>query len=111
MLGMKQLKPSDVTETSDGRFQKPVTRYTPTGETFQINTYVCERCWEPIPSYIDAPSGYVSCDSARKLRMTQIDGHGAIEARAKIVCYDCMKADYEEMYGGGFCESSHEIRG
>lgn len=110
MLGVKQLRPADVVERSDGRFTRPFTRYQPDGTPYEAQIPVCERCWEPIPNYEHAPSGYVSCDSARKLRQTMIDGRAAIEAPQKIVCYDCMREDYLDMHGGGFCESPHAIR-
>jgi len=98
-LGVKTLRPADVAEQSDGVCRRPVVRYHPDGTTYDEMKLCCERCWEPVPAYTDAPYGYVSPASNSKLHFGSAEGHGAIEARAKIVCYDCYKADALDTVG------------
>lgn len=109
MLGVKSLRPPDVVEqASDGVCKRPRIRYRPDGETYSDMVMCCERCWEPIPPYVDAPYGYVSPDSARKLRNSTVEGKGGIEALQKIVCYECYKQDALDMFGV-FADFPHRV--
>lgn len=92
-LGVKVFRPDDAREDGNGLWTRPVTRYHPDGKTYESMQPCCERCWEPMPAYVGSPYGFVSADSARKLRHTMNDGRGVIEARPKCVCYECLKAD------------------
>lgn len=109
MLGVKSLRPSDVVEQSDGTCKRPVTRYTPKGDSYQALVSCCERCWEEIPIYVDAPSGWVSPASNSKLRQGTAEGKAAVEALQKVVCYECYKQDALDMFGV-FDDFPHEVK-
>lgn len=108
-LGEKALRPADAVEQGDGTFRRPVPRFTPTGDPYTVLLPCCERCWEQIPVYIDAPNGYVSPASRSKLHVGSAEGRSAIEARQKVVCYDCYKADALDEHGV-FDDFPHAIR-
>lgn len=109
MLGEKSLRPADVQEQSDGVCRRPVVRYAPDGKPYNEMKLCCERCWEPVPAYVDAPHGYVSPASNSKLHFGSAEGRGAIEARQKIVCYDCYAADARDLYGA-FDDFPHTVK-
>lgn len=108
-LGVKALRPADVHEQSDGVCRRPIVRYHPSGERYTEMTLCCERCWEPIPAYVDAPNGYVSPDSGRKLRVGTAENHAAVQALQKVVCYDCYRADALDTFGV-FADFPHAVR-
>jgi hypothetical protein len=108
-LGEKALRPSNAIEQPDGTFRRPVVRYRPDGTKYEELLPCCERCWEPVPYYIDAPNGWVSPDSSRKLRQGTAEGKAAVEARQKVVCYDCYKADALDCFGV-FDDFPHAVR-
>lgn len=109
MLGEKALRPSDVVMDGEGVCKRPFTRYHADGTTYDALLLVCERCWEPIPPYVDAPNGYVSPDSGRKLTSGMYENKAAIIAQQKIVCYDCLKADHLDTFGV-FADIPHELK-
>lgn len=109
MLGEKALRPADVAEQPDGTCRRPIVRYQPDGTPYTEMRPCCERCWEPVPVYVDAPNGWVSPDSGRKLHVGSAEGRSAIEARQKIVCYDCYKADALDTFGV-FADFPHAVR-
>lgn len=108
-LGVKALRPADVAVQSDGVCRRPVVRYHPNGDPYTDMRLCCERCWEPLPVYVDAPNGWVSPDSARKLHLGTEQNHAAVEARQKVVCYDCYKADALDMFGV-FADFPHAVK-
>lgn len=104
-LGVQQRRPDDAVQGGDGLWKRPQLRYHPTGETYIHMVMCCEDCWEPIPRYVVAPQGFVSPESASKLRSASIAGdHGAlsaVEAVPKIVCLPCHHAAFARVYPAG----------
>jgi hypothetical protein len=101
VLGQPQARPADAVQQPDGLYTRPVTRYRPDGTSYQATSLVCEDCWEPMPPYLGASAGWVSPESASKLRTTQIEGKAGIEAIPKIVCLDCYKAAFLRTHVAG----------
>jgi hypothetical protein len=92
-LGIPQPRPEDAVQNDQNwTWSRPVTRYHPDGSTYPTTALVCEDCWEPVPAYIDAPSGYVSPESNAKLRPGTAEGYYAVAAPEKVVCFECYKA-------------------
>ncbi len=95
-LGINSRRPDDAVQEKNGHWLRPVTTFNQnTGAPIQTMKLVCEDCWEVMPNYAMAPSGYVSPESNSKLRASNIEGHGAVEAVEKCVCYDCWRTAFE----------------
>ncbi len=95
MLGVPARRPDDaVYQPATGQWQRPVQRLNAEGQPITQLRVCCEECWEIMPNYVEAPSGYVSPDSNVKLRTTMTDGHASVEAIEKCVCYDCFLIVY-----------------
>lgn len=96
MLGTNTRRPDDAVQDGTGHWRRPVDRFNPeTGAPVKTMKLVCEDCWEPMPNYRDAHSGYVSPESNAKLKAGSIEGHAAVEAQEKCVCYDCWRTAFE----------------
>lgn len=100
-LGEPCPRPADAMQQSDGLWKRPVTLYKPSGETYTATRIVCEDCWEPMPNYVQASHGWVSPESAGKLRTTTVEGKAGIEAIPKVVCFECYKAAFLRFHVAG----------
>lgn len=100
-LGVATRRPDDAVQGTDGLWKRPQKRWKPDGTTYEQNVLCCEDCWEPMPKYIGAGSGWVSPESASKLRPGTIEGLSAVEAVPKLVCHPCLKLAFERFYPAG----------
>lgn len=110
-LGVPTRRPDDaVFQPGTGQWHRPVELVRPDKTPYTALRICCEECWEIMPTYEQAPSGYVSPDSNTKLKAGMVDGHACVEAVEKCVCYDCWRIVFERITPAGIETPSWDHR-